>query len=226
MSTNRRQLSFDSLFTITPSGELTVNAKELRGHVILGDIVKGSVSRKDGIRDLLYVYLMSDPRSKYDHLNPDEKEEATRIFIGASEGWKPPQNLLAGIEYYKAEIELTPTGKAFGASKKAMYEIGRDVYDNLNTISYLKEQMQKKLVVIKANESNATTDMDMTNQMTLIGECNKLIKESVTVQNSLIKQINELPEFIKTVEALADKWAKESGGSKEVHGGGDLGNRE
>lgn len=222
----KKQLTFDTLFTVTATGEMSLNAKELRAHVILGDLVKGMTSRKEGIKEMAYVYMMADPRSKYAHLNEGEREEATKKFIGALEGWKPGQNLIAAIDYYKAEVELSPTGKSFGASTKAMYEIGKDVYDNLNTISYLKDQLNKKLKVIQAKEKEASNEFEQTDQMTLMGECTKLVKECINVQKELIKQINDLPDLIETVENLASKWAKESNGTQEVYGGGTLGNRE
>lgn len=221
-----KKLTFDALYTSTASGELTINAKELRAHVVLGDIIKGATSRRDGLKELTYVYLMSDPKSKYDHLNPDEKHEASKKFVGLDDGWKPSQAIIAGIEYYKEEVKLTPTGKAFGASKKAMYEIGRDVSDNLDTVAYLKDQVTKKMKVIQAKEKEANNEMEQTELMTLMKECTSLIKDIISLQNTIIKQINDLPNFISTVEDLATKWAKEDGGTKDVYGGGSLGNRE
>lgn len=216
--------TFDNLFSQTPSGELILNKKELRLHHTLGDIVKDMTAKKDGLKHMGYVYLMADPKSEYFHLNEEQKDEQARKHLGLTDGWKPSQVMLAGIEYYREMVDLTATGKSFSAANKALYETGEDIQELGENITYLKILARKKLKVIKAQETSS--EPQEAEQLILIREVTALYDEILTIQEKIKKFINDLPKLIETVEKLAIKWANEEGNKREVYGGGTVNNRE
>lgn len=215
--------AFDNLFSQTPSGELTLNKKELRLHHTLGQVVK-DMEKKDGLKHMGYIYLMADPKSAYYHLSEEQKDEQSRKHLNLFEGWKPTQVMVSAIQYYKEMVDLTATGKSFSAANKALFETGEDIQQLGEDITYLKILVRKKLKVIKAQETSS--EPQEAEQLVLIREVTALSDEILSVQDKIKKFINDLPKLIDTVEKLAMKWANEEGQKRDVYGGGTLNNRE
>ena len=210
----------ENMFNVLANGTIEVNKLEIRGHVAFGGILKNN-NKADGLKLLLYVYLMADARSIYAHLNDEERHIQAAKHIGYDTFWNPPPQVKTSIIYYKELLELSPTGKALSSAKKALYETGEDTNEMLDSMVYFKTLLKKRITELKE-----TTNIGDNERDEKITACNALMKGIIENQQNLIKQIKELPSLIKTVEDLAIKWANEGNGNKEIYGGGTLGNRE
>ena len=213
---------FENLFNILPSGAIDLNKQELRGHVIFKGLLADKTKSKQEIMSIMmYIYLMADARSIYNHLSEEDRSQKAKRHVGFDAMWEPNPQIIAGIEYYKELTNLSPTGKAFSSSSKALFEIGQDTNEMLDNMIYFKSLMRKRLIELKESSTLGDREKDE-----LIVACNNLMKEIIAIQKEVTNQIKGLPALIKTVEELAIKWANEGNGSKEVYGGGSLGNRE
>lgn len=209
--------AFENIFKINADGSIELNKQELRAN----DIFKKFVgNKKENLQDMMYMYLMGDPRSKISHLPVTEKQKEAARAVNREPGWQPSPLLRGAIEEYKRVIELTPTGKSFLAANKSLYNLGEDINTIVDTISYLKSLLQKKLAVLESD----TMGLDET--MILAKECKALLSEILSLQTQSQAIIKGLPTMNKTVKELADAWANEGNGVKAVHGGGELNNRE
>ena len=210
----------ENMFNVLANGTLEVNKIEIRGHVAFGGILKNN-NKADGLKLLLYIYLMSDARSMYAHLSDDDRHIMAAKHIGFDSFWQPTPQVKTGIIYYKELLSITPTGKALSSAKRALYETGEDTNEMLDNMVYFKTLLKKRIIELKNS-----TDLGDNERDEKITACNSLMKGIIENQQNLIKQIKELPSLIKTVEDLAIKWANEGNGNKEIYGGGSLGNRE
>lgn len=211
---------FENLFNILPNGGLTINKQELRGHVVLKTLITNT-DKAAQVRTLLYVYLMADVRSMYEHLGREDRDHASRKHVGFDTFWNPNASVLSSIEYYQQLLELSPTGKAFTSASKALYETGTDIKDLLDNSVFFKNLLKKKMDFLKETELLGDKEQDMA-----ITECTALMKGILENQKEITKQIKELPSLINIVEELGLKWASEGNGREEIYGGGELGNRE
>lgn len=209
--------TFENIFKITADGSITLNKEELRGN----DIFKRFIgNKKENIQDMMYIYLMGDPRSMYDHLGLADKQEAVRRHINRDIGWSAPPTLKGAVDEYKRIIETTPTGKSFLAANKTLFNIGQDLNDINDNSSYLKSLLQKKMETLQLDTLG---DVEV---VTAIKECKGLMSEIVKIQKDTQAVIKGLPDMLKTVNSLASSWANEGNGTKEVYGGGELNSRE
>lgn len=213
---------FENLFTILPNGGIDLNKQELRGHTIFGGLLSDKTkSKQEKLQIMMYIYLMADGRSIYHHLGEDEKEVKVKKHIGLDDFWQATPQIKAGVDYYKELVAISPTGKAFSSASRALYEIGQDTNEMLDNIIFFKDLLRKKMLEIKQAK-----DLGDNEKNELVTASNNLMKEIITNQKDITKQIKDLPPLIKTVEELAMKWANEGNGSREIYGGGALGNRE
>lgn len=214
-------MQFENLFKILPNGTIDLNRPELRGHIIFKGILANTSAKQDALKSLMYIYLMADVRSMYAHLSDEDRDIASRKHVGLEPYWNPTPQVLSGIEYYKELINLTPTGKAFSAASRALFEIGADTNEMLDNTVYFKSLLKKRMTEIKEAKDLGDKEKEL-----LLTDCTNLMKGVIDNQKELTNQIKGLPAIIKTVEDLAVKWANEGNGAKEVYGGGSLGNRE
>lgn len=209
--------SFENIFKITADGGITLNKDELRGN----DVFKKFIgTKKENIQDMMFIYLMGDPRSKVSHLPPAEKLKEAIRAVNRDETWQPTPMLRAAIEEYNRLIALTPTGKSFLAANKALSTIGDDINILIDSNSYLKGLLTKKVAVLESDT------LGMTEADTLINECKALIGSMTKNQAEMQSVIKSLPSMNKTVKELAEAWANEGNGTKAVHGGGEINSRE
>lgn len=209
---------FENLFNILPDGALEINKPELRQHTMLKAVV--GLGKSVGLKNLMYIYLISDPRSMYYHLEEEEKIKQARKHLGFGDEYTIPVVTNAAIDSYKELIALSPTGKAFTTANKALFEIGNDLEYILDSTVYFKKLLKDRIAALKDKDKE---DKIILNE---IDECKALINGILENATQINKQINELPKMNKTVEELATKWANEGNGTKEVYGGGSVGNRE
>lgn len=209
--------SFENIFKITADGGITLNKDELRGNDIFRKFIG---NKKENLQDMMYIYLMGDPRSMYAHLPPADKQERIRRHINRDASWSPAPMLKGAVDEYVRLIETTPTGKSFLAANKNLYNIGEDLNTIADSTAYLKSLLQAKIALL---ESDTLGDVEI---ITLAKECKGLLKEITNLQKETQKIIKELPDMIKTVESLASSWANEGNGTKEIYGGGQLNSRE
>lgn len=207
---------FENLFNIDEGG-ISLNKEELRYNAAFKPLIaKG----REGMANIMFVYLMGDPRSIYSALSLADKEEEARKYCRFEEGWKPSPILRLAIEEYEKLVNLTPTGKSFLAANKALISIGEDINSMMDNISYIK-----KLLTSKVNELQSGL-MGDDETIILIKECKALLGEIIKTQGDAQKVIKDIPPMNKTVKDLATSWASEGNGRKEIHGGGELNNRE
>jgi len=208
---------FENIFKVNGDGSLSLNKEELRGN----DIFKKFIgNKKENMQDMMFIYLMGDPRSMYAHLNTTDKIDRIRKHINRPIDWTPSAGLRGAAEEYKELVGLTPTGKSFLAANRSLYEDGSDINDIVEANSYLKSLLKSKLTVLESDALGADETIIMAK------ECRALMTEVMKNQEKANSIIKDLPILIKTVENLATSWANEGNGTKEIYGGGQLNNRE
>lgn len=210
----------ENMFNVLANGTIEVNKIEIRGHVAFGSILKNN-NKADGLKLLLYIYLMADARSMYAHLSDEDRHIMAAKHIGYDTFWQPTPQVKTGIIYYKELLTISPTGKSLASAKRALYETGEDTNEMLDNMVYFKTLLKKRITELKNS-----TDIGDNERDEKITACNSLMKGIIENQKELTKQIKELPSLLKTVEELGIKWANEGNGVKEIYGGGTLGNRE
>ena len=209
--------SFENIFKITADGSISLNKEELRGNDIFKKFIGNT---KEHLQNMMFIYLMGDPRSKVSHLPPDIKLKEAIRAVNRESTWQPTPLLRAAVEEYTRLIDLSPTGKSFQAANKSLFIIGSDINDIIDNINYLKGLLKKKLVVLESDSSGLEETLESSK------ECKAIIGELLKLQKETQGIIKDLPSMNKTVKELADSWANEGNGVKSVHGGGELNNRE
>lgn len=207
---------FENLFKVT-NESIELNKPELKGHVFFEKVVG---TKKNQLQDMMFIYLMGDPRSMYSHLMGEEKLNKAKKHVGRDITWQPSSALLAAVAEYTEYVNITPTGKSFLAANKSLYSTGEDINEIVEANNYLKTLLKAKLRVLESG------DMGDQEVVELAKECKGLITgilQNQTAANGIIKG---LPDIINTVKKLADSWANEGNGTKEIYGGGKLNNRE
>lgn len=210
----------EKLFIPLENGDIKINKIELARHPLLKSIV-AKAKTKEQVDKLMYIYLMSDIGSMYNHLTGDEKYQAVKDHFGYDDLWKPTPDIKLAVETYDKLITLSATGRAYKTAMAAVYETGKDVDSLLETITLLKSTLTTRINNVKNN--NAFTESE---KIENIRECQAYVTEIINVQKDLIKNIKELPALIDLTKNLAIKFAEESSTEQEVHGGGKIGNRE
>lgn len=208
---------FENIFNINADGTLSINKQELRGHKAFADYIGNT---KECIRDLMSIYLLGDPRSMYAQITGTLKYDKVAAHVGRDKGWKPTAKLLKAVDAYIGMVNISPTGNSFLAANKSLYEAGNDINDIVESNNYLKNLLKDK---IKEIQSGSLGEMETISAMK---ECKAIGKELLSNQADANKIIKDLPVLIKTVGDLASAWANEGNGTKELYGGGKLGNRE
>lgn len=208
---------FENIFNINSDGTLSINKQELRGHKAFAGYIGNT---KECIKDLMSIYLLGDPRSMYAQVTGNLKYDKIALHVGREKGWKPSAKLLKAVEAYVELVNISPTGNSFLAANKALYEAGNDINDIVESNNYLKGLLKDK---VRELQSDTLGEME---SISAVKECKAISKELLSNQADANKIIKDLPLLIKTVGDLASAWANEGNGTKELYGGGKLGNRE
>lgn len=210
----------EKLFIPQENGDLTVNKIELGRHPLLKPLIV-KVKTKEQVDKLMYVYLMADIGSMYNHLLGNEKYQAVKEHFGYDDLWKPSPDMQLAVEAYEKLIDLSATGRAYKTALTAVYETGKDIDSLQDVIVLLKGTLTTRINDVKNN--HVFTDSE---KMENIKQAMAYMTEITTVQKDLIKNLKDIPSLIDMTKNLARKFAEEGNSRQEIHGGGDLGNRE
>ena len=90
-----------------------------------------SKSKDKAMRELAYVYFYCDYKSDFsDILDEKEKEKEIKLVLELPETWKPSNNVLAAIEFYK-ERQKTPSMHLLEAALQFTKKI-KDYYNDID----------------------------------------------------------------------------------------------
>lgn len=172
-------------------------------------------------KELLYVYLMEDPRSS---LFAFDEEERKRRAIGQC---LLPTTYTEDIvtkdarRYYRENcLNLSVTGRAYVTASKTYSALSDSLDETQERLSYLRTLAADKMAKIIATPGDDSAK-DTEIQATMAIE--KTIKD---LQDGLVKTLQQLPTLEDTVDKLRSKWAMELGKNRELFGGRKKGNRE
>lgn len=210
----------EKLFIPQENGDIIVNKIELGRHPLLKPLI-AKVKSKEQVDKLMFVYLMSDIGSMYNHLSGDELFQAVKNHFGYDDIWKPSPDMMVAIEAYSDLTSLSATGRTYKTTLKAVYETGKDLERQQDMIILLKGQLETRINNVKNNSSFTESE-----KMENIKEARAYLSELASAQKDLIKNIREIPTLIDLTKSLAIKFAEENSTAQEVHGGGTIGNRE
>ena len=210
----------DKLFIPLENGDVTINKVELLTHKLLKPVI-AKTKTKDVVDKIMYIYLMADVGSMYNHLAPEDKFKAVKDHFGYDDLWKPTPDMEIAVKAYEKLMELSATGRAYKTAVRAVYETGKDLDRLLQMVIMLKGVLETRINNVQNN--NAFSESEKFDN---IKEARAYIQEITTTQKDIIKHVKELPDLLKTVETLATRFAQENSTKQEIHGGGDLGNRE
>lgn len=210
----------EKLFNPLPNGDIEINKVELRRHVFLKPIINKPKS-KEQVDKLLFIYMMADIGSMYNHLSGDDKLKAVKNHFGYDDMWSVSPELDLAITSYEYLMENSATGSAYLSASKAIYQTGKDLDRTMDLISMLKGSLETRINNVKNNTSFTESE-----KMENIKEARAYMMEISTAQKTVIDSIKGMPGLINTLKDLATKFAEESNVATQIHGGGDLGNRE
>lgn len=176
---------------------------------------------QEACKELMYMYLMEDPRSTLYAFTEDERR---RRAVGLSMlpiDYKEDKLMKEARVYYaKNCLALSTTGKAFVTASKTYNALSESLDETQERLSFLRTQASDKMNTIQDSIIGGETK-DIEIQAILATE--KSIKD---LQDGLVKTLQQLPLLEDTVEKLKNKWAMELGEKKELFGGRKKGNRE
>ena len=207
---------FEKLFKVTEDS-IELNKPELKFHPIFKKIIG---SERNKLQDMMFVYSMGHPKGMFSHLMGDEKLKEIKKLIGREIEWQPSAILNAAASEYERLVNVSPTGKAFLAANKSLYEAGEDINDIVETNKSLKVMVKKRVNALQSKQLGGVEEMENMEQTAV------LLKQIMNNQKDINAIIKELPNMTATVEKIATAWASEEGGQAEIYGGGKLGNRE
>lgn len=169
-----------------------------------------------------YIYLVCDIRSMYSNLSESDRKEKAIKDCDFPEGYefKEDADIKNAMKRYKKDVKLSSTAKAFLTADKALSTMG----DNLNFIQeqlmYNKKLLMKTYNSLKDKEEFEAEDEGLFTQSQALMEKIMSLDEKAT---SLIAKFNPAK---KNADELLSKYLEEEGMNRELHGGGELGNRE
>lgn len=210
----------EKLFIPTEDGDIKINKIELSRHALLKPIV-AKVKSKEQVDKLMYVYLMADVGSMYNHLQGEEKLQAVKDHFAYDDLWKPTADMTIAVEAYEKLMDLSATGRAYKTAIKAVYETGKDLDRLLDMVIMLKGSLETRINNIKNNHTFTESE-----KFDNIKEARAYIIEITSTQKDVIDHLKKMPDLLKIVDTLATKFAEENSNKTEIHGGGSLGNRE
>jgi len=172
-------------------------------------------------KELLYVYLMEDPRSS---LFAFDEEERKRRAIGTallSTEYKEDDLVKEARRHYRENcLNLSVTGRAYVTASKTYSALSDSLDETQERLSYLRALASDKMNKILGTPGDDSAK-DIEIQATMAIE--KQIKD---LQDGLVKTLQQLPLLEDTVDKLRSKWAMELGKDRELFGGRKKGNRE
>jgi len=217
-----------SLFILDQdSKELIVNRLEAKKVPEFLKLFKRDMKRKGDTqgrekkqfnREMLYIYLITDPKSIFRDLSNKEKKYQARRFAELDTLWKEDLSVKAAIVKYEELLMLTGIEVAYYNASKGLYSIGQD----LDLFNEANERARGKI-----RELNGELDMGTPDEIERVeAQLNSLIEVLSSNTQEVIKLSTLLPKAYQGLEDLYDKMMKEKQGKKKLYGGGELGSRE
>ena len=222
----------NSIFILNKEGFIEINKPEVREHPAFRTILekdKGSVGDADGRkksmakRELLYIYLLADPRSVYYNLSLTEKKRKAKIHANLAQNWIPDEAVINALLYYEIHLKLDSTANAYLAAEKNLYNTAEDIHDMQNDISELKRMCKETMKQLTAEGTNVFSE---TEKLVNIDKAIALYAQIQKLQLEASKIIKELPNMTKVKNDLAAAYAEAGGQLKLAIGGREVGNRE
>jgi hypothetical protein len=222
----------NSIFILNEQGLIEINKPEVREHPAFKVILekdKGSVGDADGRkksmakRELLYIYLIADPRSVYYNLSLTEKRRKAKIHATLPQNWIPDEAVVNALLYYEIHLKLDSTANAYLAAEKNLYNTAEDIHDMQNDISELKRMCKETMKQLTAEGTNVFSE---TEKLVNIDKAIALYSQIQKLQLDASKIIKELPAMTKVKNDLAAAYAEAGGELKLAVGGREVGNRE
>lgn len=222
----------NSIFILNDKGLIEINKPEVRNHPAYRVILerdRGSSGDADGrkksvaTRELLYMYLLVDPRSMYYNLSFTERKRESKRHAGLPRSWAPDDDLKVAILEYEEHLKLDSTANAYIAAERNLYNTAEDIKDIQNTISELRRLSKETMSKLLADGTNVYAETEKLVAMEKVAAINKQIVE---LQLSSSKIIKELPAMTTVKNNLAAAYAETGGALKIVVGNRELGNRE
>jgi hypothetical protein len=228
-------MSASAILILNVNGDLEINKPEARNVKAFNTLIRrdrGSIGDSEGKikkranAELLYIYLVYDPRSMFYNLPLKFREQKAIEYTGLPSDWKPDEAIDIAISTYLNEYaKLSPIANAYYAAERALFNTAEDVHDIQENIGYYK-LLAKKVNKVLMEESSQGVKIGNTELITNLKEATAILSALTKLQSDSIKIINDLPKVEQTVKELLGKYAEEGGNVKSIVGGGELGNRE
>lgn len=222
-----------SIFELDAEGQLVINKPEIRKIKEYADILKrdkGSPADWDGKKklksfaELLYIYLILDPRSMFYVLPLSERRIKAKELVGLPD-LREDDVIKAAIIRYEADMRLNSSANSYLAAERFLYSTSEDIHKNIELIQELKKQSDELSSKLLPENGDKSTLGDM-EKITFSKELAGVISQIVDIETKIEKIISKLPNMTTITRELAIKYAEEGGSFKAVVGGGTLGNRE
>lgn len=215
---NLKQLNINKIevWTIPAFATLQKRHKSLKG---LTPVREGELL-VPASRELLYVYLMEDPRSILYAQEEDSKRQKAIRMSALPREYTEDAVVLEARKIWRKLLKLTPNGKSFITASKTFNAISESLEETQEHLSFLRKTMSSRISIIKDDATtDSTKDLELTNALAVL----KQIKDT---QADIIKNLERLPNLSDIVEKLKATWASELGNQKLLVGDRKLGNRE
>jgi hypothetical protein len=226
----------NSIFSINERGLLEINkpeAREVPEYKALIARDKGSEGDADGKKklkaflELLYIYLILDPRSMYYNFSIQERREKAVKHCGLKSGtkaeWKEDDLIRQAMIRYEMDLKLDSTANAYLAAEKNLHNTAESIHDIQNSLADLKRQTKNFINKLSIQGEGGLGDVERINNITQV---NALLNEMIKIQLDTNKIIKELPNMDEIKNKLYASYAETGGSKKLVIGNRELGNRE
>lgn len=182
----------------TETKQLQIN----KGLVTMVKSFRDVLKRKNGLLELVYVYLMAEATSENPFFSyvPKKGETLKSVivnYIGLPISWTPDSDIEKAIkDYEKLQNEISPTIKSIKAAKEAL----TNTNEALSIIGIQNKELIEQVKIKLKNTSSLTT--------TTIAEINTYL--SLIIQNSknITSMIDDLEGSFNRIQDLEDKYQR------------------
>lgn len=223
----------DKIFKVDlKKGTLEINKKEARqidAYKALierdkGGKVEGDFDGRKKLfarKELLYMYIMGDEFTMYSVLNKELRHVRGLELSGLKHfpNWKPDKLVKEAIKQYKEDLNLSPIGFTYINTKKALYNIGKDIelYEDMNY------GLRIEIYELKGEIKNAETEEDKQKSKSKLKSC---LKDLNSNNKEILNITSTLPDRLESMDKLKVKLSDEDNERDAVIGGGSTYSRE
>lgn len=217
-----------NLFIVDEDDNLVINKIEVRKTkeyqaILMRD--RGSKGDHEGrkksmaTKELLYMYMTIHPASIFRDLSLKEREIKSKTRCGLPDDWKPDKLLNLACKRFREDLDLSALHHSYINASRGVYGVGED-------LAFFNNRREQLRANIKYKTAQLDKETDEAQQGILHKEIERDTEMLLSIGQKIIKMSNDLPIAFKTIEDLKKKLADESAKTKELYGGGTLGNRE